>query len=117
MFLHLDDHYGKQLVAFVVFDVLLYIAVNVRINYNFFVNKHPAFTNFQSIFKVYNIGNNYNNFSVFRCQCRRFVSASHTPLVSLPFSLQRFFLNFLKEAFSQTYFKYIYKLCKCNVVT
>jgi len=117
MFLHLDDHYGKQLVAFVVFDVLLDIAVNVCINYNFFVNKHPAFTNFQTIFKVYDILNNYDNLSVFRCQCRRFVNASHTPLVSQPFSLQRLFLNFLKEAFRQTYFKYIYKLCKCNVVT
>jgi len=35
MFLCLDDHFGKQLVAFVVFDVLLYITVNVCINYNF----------------------------------------------------------------------------------
>ena len=94
MFLHLDDHFGKQLVAF---DVLLYIAVNVCIQYNFFVNNHPTFTNFQSIFKVYNIGNNYNNLSVFRCQCRCFVNASHTPLVSQPFSLQRLFLEFFKK--------------------
>ena len=96
MFLHLDDHYGKQLVAFVVFDVLPDIAVNVCINYSLFVNKHPAFTNFQTIFKVYNVVNNYNNLSVFRCQCSCFVNASHTSLVSQPFSLQHLFLEFFK---------------------